>query len=86
MTDPNWPTIHAKDMHPVPVTPEQVRQIVREEIAFNGSRVHELEHLLQSFMDFMERPSIAGDTFAAMNSYAFALRKKARALLEIEDD
>ncbi len=30
----DWPTIQAKDMHPVPVfvTPEQLRQIVREEI------------------------------------------------------
>ncbi len=128
----DWPTIHAKDMHPVPVfvTPEQLRQIVREEIEAarpdwmagiraviraeigdalqrmligesrlktclahgddekceackeDDARLHALEHTLKSFVDFMENPTIAGDTFATIKSYDFALRQKALALLE----
>lgn len=80
------------------LTPESldaIRQIVREETrgttqpcpppgGEQSSRINRLEHLLKSFVDFVERPTIAGDTLMDMQNYALALCKTAHCVLEEE--
>ena len=47
-------------------------------------RVHNLEHLLQDFVDFVEKPQIAGDGFVALAAYSEGLCKHARIVLEAD--
>jgi hypothetical protein len=61
-----------------------IRQLVRSENEKREHRINQLEHRLKSFVDFMENPHIAGDTFAALNSYTWSLVTDTKRLLENE--
>ncbi len=62
-----------------------IRQLVRAENNKREERMRQLEHRLKSFVDFLENPHIAGDTFAALNSYTWSLCKDTKRLLEDEE-
>lgn len=80
-----------------PNTTMELKQFIRDEVnkalhaevdaeeTEQSKRIHDLEHCLNSFLDFVDNPAIAGDSFAALNSYAGALCKKARDLLEMDE-
>ena len=68
--------------HILPIIDEHMKQsalLDKEKLTY---RVHNLEHLVKDFIDFVEKPQIAGDGFAALAAYSEALCKHARIVLE----
>lgn len=73
------------DARPFPTTTLELKQYIRDELREasqeQSSRINRLEHLLKSFVDFVERPTIAGNTLQDIQNYALALCKTARDVL-----
>lgn len=70
---------------------KEIREVVREELqqaapeeTKQSKRIHELEQCLNSFLDFVLNPKIAGQTWASIHLYEAALCEKARDLLEMD--
>src|SRR5260221_12772221 len=66
----------------LPIIDEHMKQsalLDKEKLTY---RVHNLEHLVKDFIDFVEKPQIEDDGFAALAAYSEAPCKHARIVVE----